>query len=68
MAISKEEAFENIQKKLGRCIDLKCEIDNPYIEQYINEDIKALVEEIFNAIDDRSKKFLSDFNTNIRLR
>jgi hypothetical protein len=62
MSRSKEEALRNIRKKLEKNLLLRYEINNPYFEKYVDEAIEAVVNEIFNAIEDHHNKFIRDLN------
>ncbi len=66
MAKCKEEAVRNIRSRLEKSVLLRTEMDNPYVEKYIDEVIVAIVDEIFSAINDREKSIASDLRMGIR--
>ena len=40
-----ETAVENVRKKLAEEYLVRCEMDNPYVEQYIDVCVKAIFKE-----------------------
>lgn len=66
MARSKQEAISNIRKKLENYVLLRCEINNPFIEKYIDETAIAIVDEIFEAIEDYQKDFMRELSNTVR--
>ena len=66
MSRSKEEALRNIRKKLEKNLLLRCEINNPYFEKYVDEAIEAVVNEVFDAIEDHHDKFMRDLDNAFR--
>lgn len=54
MANKKEKVIKNIKTKLESNYLLRAEMDNPYIEEYINVAVEAIVEEIYTLIEENS--------------
>lgn len=67
MAKSKEEAIQHIRKKLEKNILLRAEINNPYFEKYIDEAVVAIVDEIFEGIEDYHKELVRKLNREARM-
>lgn len=65
MAMSKDKAIKNIRKKLEKNVLLRAEMNNPYIEKYVDEAVIAIVDEIFEAIGDSYKQFEGNLRTSI---
>jgi len=67
MASSRQKAIKNIRQKMNKELLLRCEINDPYIEKYIDIAVIAIVDEIFDAINDHDKDFIRDLHRKVNL-
>ena len=60
------EVLNRVRERLDEEVLLKIEIDDPYLERYIDIIIEVMIKEVFRAIKEKDDDFYRQFEMGVR--